>query len=393
MKAESLLISRHFITTEYPPHRGGVGDYTANVVAEFERRGENVHVWFPQALSETLVVGERLHPLVGGMSLRNLWKLHQELNQFPRSRHLFLQYVPHGFGWKAMNLPFVLWLAWRVVVSGDRLDTMFHEVAYPWVRRPLHQNLIALLNRVMAFILSHVSTRLFVSIPGWTKLLRRFGVPHSKSILVLPVPSNIPKSANPDAVVSFRNKFIQGQSYHLVGHFGTYGPLITRLLKPVLTAILSKRADTVIILLGSGGVSFRKELLLELPLLSDRIVAFGEQSQSEIADSLAACDVVVQPYPDGASCRRTTLMASLLNGRAVVTTLGDLSEPVWSEGHVAAVPVGDIEAFVSEVQKILDNAQHRKTLELAAERIYEERFTVARTVDAMMAAEIDLGVR
>ena len=41
---------------------------------------------------------------------------------------------------------------------------------------------------------------------------------------------------------------------------------------------------------------------------------------SALAEHVRACDVLVQPYPDGISSRRTSAMAGLALGVAVVTT-------------------------------------------------------------------------
>src|SRR5512135_1070561 len=55
-----------------------------------------------------------------------------------------------------------------------------------------------------------------------------------------------------------------------------------------------------------------------------RVITPGPLPAPAIAEYLRACDLVLQPYPDGASGRRTTLMTALANGVPVVTTLGVL---------------------------------------------------------------------
>jgi glycosyltransferase involved in cell wall biosynthesis len=46
----------------------------------------------------------------------------------------------------------------------------------------------------------------------------------------------------------------------------------------------------------------------------------GQESSAEVSSDLAACDVLLLPYTDGASLRRGTLMAGLAHGCAIVTT-------------------------------------------------------------------------
>ena len=53
---------------------------------------------------------------------------------------------------------------------------------------------------------------------------------------------------------------------------------------------------------------------------SDRVVAPGSLPAAAVTEYLRACDLVIQPYPDGVSSRRGTAMAALANGVPVVTT-------------------------------------------------------------------------
>ena len=57
---------------------------------------------------------------------------------------------------------------------------------------------------------------------------------------------------------------------------------------------------------------------------------------------ISACDLMLQPYPDGISTRRTSAMVGLAHGRALATTSGHLTESLWAEsGAVAISPVNE----------------------------------------------------
>ncbi len=60
----------------------------------------------------------------------------------------------------------------------------------------------------------------------------------------------------------------------------------------------------------------------ELPIIWDL-----DLSEAQIAERLAGASIAYLPYPDGASERRTTLKAALLNGVAVITTRGPQTPP------------------------------------------------------------------
>ena len=47
-----------------------------------------------------------------------LRRLDRELDRFPGPRTVLVQYTPHAFGWKAMNLPFAAWAASRRPAAG-----------------------------------------------------------------------------------------------------------------------------------------------------------------------------------------------------------------------------------------------------------------------------------
>ena len=61
--------------------------------------------------------------------------------------------------------------------------------------------------------------------------------------------------------------------------------------------------------------------------------AAGYLSPAELSAHIAACDLFVQPYPDGITSRRTSAMACLSRARPVVTTTGHLTEPLWAENR------------------------------------------------------------
>src|SRR5208337_3664604 len=119
--------------------------------------------------------GVWVHRVAGRFGPAGLARLDRELGRFPGPRTILIQYVPHAFGWKAMNLPFVAWAWIRSIRRRDDVRVMFHEVAFPWVRQPLRHNLLAAVHRAMATVLVRSCSRVYVTIPGWVPILRRLG--------------------------------------------------------------------------------------------------------------------------------------------------------------------------------------------------------------------------
>jgi hypothetical protein len=232
---------------------------------------------------------------------------------------LLIQYVPHAFGWKAMNLPFAAWVASRA----RRLVpvwVMFHEVAFPIRWRPPTHAILAAVNRVMARLIAGAAERVFSSISAWGPLIHRL-CPRAKPVEWLPIPSNVPDDPAIAAVRSAPGT--------VIGHFGTYGPTTAELLEPTLVALLSS-PDRNVALLGRGGIGFLNRFLARYPHLSGRMVALGELQPKELAARMRGCDVMLQPFIDGISSRRTSAMAGLANGVPLISNLGELSEPLWA---------------------------------------------------------------
>ena len=367
------------IAGEYPPQVGGVSDYTRLVAAGLARCGDEVDVWAPACAGETPVDdGVRVHRLPGHYGLMALRKLRRDLDGLPSPHRLLVQYVPQAFGWKAMNLPFAGWLFSQ---RHRKPWVMFHEVVFPLSRgQSLKHNVLGLATHAMATLVARAADRSFVAIPEWATLVARMGGKR-EAIQLLPVPSNLPTVADPALVSSVRASFSIGRDAVLVGHFGTYGHHVGPMLADTLPPMLARDPNRLGLLLGRGGRTFADELVRRYPDLSGRIHATGGMSADLLAAHLAACEVLIQPYPDGASSRRGSLMGGLGLARPIVTTEGRLTEAHWKEsGAVALVPASSPGEMIDAAEWLLTDAAAREALERRAAAAYKNLFAVENTV-------------
>ncbi len=376
---EERVVIWHILTGEYPPQTGGVGDYTRLVAEELAQAGDEVHVWASSCLEPTPTnKGVHVHRLPDDFGLRSLAALNAQLKKFPAPHRFLVQYVPQAFGWKGMNLPFCLWLRSR---RKDSVWVMFHEVYFPlrW-KQSLFHNILGAVTRLMASLVSSAAKRKFVSIPAWIPLLESGGSKES-SVSWLPVPSSIPVIDGPAGIDAVRALYAPEGDGYLVGHFGTYGRDIAEMLKAVLPPLLSKRTDCAVLLLGRGGEVVRDDLTGQHPDLKMRVHATGALPAEDISLTLSACDLLIQPFVDGVSGRRTSLMAGLAHGLPIVTTTGFLTEPVWAESRAVALSsVGDLEGMVAAADSLLNDAPERARLAAAASVLYQERFDIRHTI-------------
>jgi glycosyltransferase involved in cell wall biosynthesis len=371
----------HIISPEYPPQSGGVADYTRLVALGLAARGDRVHVWAP-AVTEPgpAEAGMEVHRLTGRFGPRTLATLGRGLNAAGPGQ-ILVQYVPQGFGMKGMNLPLCLWLFARRPAG---TVVMFHEiaVALAW-QQPLRHNVIGVVNRAMAFVLTRAARRCFVGAAAWEPQLRSLA-PAGATISWLPLPSNVPVVDDPAGVLAVR-KTVMGESGMMLGHFGTARePWIAARLAAVVPPLLRARPDVVFLLLGRDSLEMRSRLLAVAPGLHARVRASGPLAPEDVSRHLGACDVMLQPYGDGVSTRRTSLMAALAHRRPVISTSGLFTEPLWRQsGAVALVEPGDAAAMVAALGHLIDDAGERTRLGAAAGALYAQRFDIAHTIAAL----------
>jgi glycosyltransferase involved in cell wall biosynthesis len=363
-----------------------VGDYTAGVAAALARAGCVVHVWAPVSEASPRPGGVALHP-VGGFGPRGLAALSRALDREPRPRTLLVQYAPRAFGMQGMNAAFCLWVLGRAR-AGDDVRVMFHEPFFPFGVQPLRRNALAAVNRGMAWTLLRAARRWYVSIPAWAEALRPLARRGSAPPVWTPIPSTIPRVDDPEGVRRTRARLGAADAgTRVLGHFGTYGGLIAQLLAPVLQRALARDPALSVLLLGSGGPEFAASLQSAHPEVRGRLAAPGYLTDAEVSLHLQACDVAVQPYPDGASSRRTTLMAALCNGVATVTTTGALTEELWARAPVSLAPAHDPAALAEAVSALLAGDDARRDAGERGRVFYQANFSMERTLHALLGAE------
>jgi glycosyltransferase involved in cell wall biosynthesis len=374
----------HILSSEYPPDIGGVADYTGQVAGALARAGEEVHVWTSAERETSEASGVRVHPDLGRFRPSNLRRLGARLDEFPSPRRILVQWVPHGYGYRSMNLWFCLWLAARAR-GGDRIELMVHEPFLQLQLGPLRHICMALVHRVMTMVLMGAASRVWVAIPAWESKLRPYTFARRVRIEWLPIPGCVVAQSE-GLRPPLREQFARS-TQALIGHFGTYGRGVVTLLEQRLPAILDGPSRPALLLIGAGSSVFRATLVARRPEWAERIHATGYVPSEDLARHLAACDVFVQPYPDGVTSRRTSVMAALAVGRAVVTTAGHLTESLWKDRDpVALVDIQDRAGFAAVVARLLDDAEERRRLAARGQDLFRERFTLDHVVSTLRAA-------
>lgn len=368
----------HVLTGEFPPDTGGVAQFTAAVADGLAARGIDVHVWVPAGPAERRTNGPsgrvRIHSLPDRFGPRS----RAELHAINPGEVVLLQYVPNALGARGANVAFCRWLLAQSR-RGHDVRVMFHEPFFYFGWQSPARNALALVHRVMAALLLRAASVAYLSTPSWGPLLRRYA-PAGVRFAWVPVPSAVPVVEDADGVRRLR---AAAAGRLIVGHFSSYPDDVRRPLCAVLQDVLARHRDVSVLCIGRGG----EQMAASIGGPDPRVHATGELDAAGLSLAIQACDVFVQPYPDGATTRRTSLTTLLAHGAAVVTTSGTFTEPLWlADGDVVAVaPAGDRRRLVAEVTRLVDSGSRRMELAENARAFYHRHFEAGRAVDALLA--------
>jgi glycosyltransferase involved in cell wall biosynthesis len=377
--------SWHILASEYPPQIGGVSGHTFVMATAFAERGDAVHVWCTPASGETPERhGVVVHRTFGSFTFADLRATGHALDEYPAPRRLIVQWVPHGFGWRGMNVAFCAWL-WSRARRGDRIELIVHEPFMP-MDGPIKHVPLGLAQRAMAAILLRAASSVWVTTPAWIDRLRPYSPFRMLALRWIPVPSTVPVTADGQAARQLRERFAESDLC-LVGHFGFGGGQAVELLAAGLRAIAG-HAGAHLVLIGRGSENLRTDLLSRVPHAAERLHVTGDLSPKDVSAWLSACDFLLQPYPDGVTTRRTTTVTALAHGIPVLTTSGPLSEAMWGESAAVALsPVGNPEGFALATKRLLKSAAERTRLKFAGRALYRARFDINRMIDQLRSPD------
>jgi glycosyltransferase involved in cell wall biosynthesis len=374
----------HFITGEYPPQSGGVGDYTAILAAAMADAGAEAHVWTATPGTDAPGAAVEVHRVPDAWSEAGLRQLDAALNGYPAPHRLVIQYVPNAWGQRGMNLGFCQWVRLRAQF-GDEVRLMIHEpfLPYQFTLGPACWYMAWVQRRMMTLLLN-AATTVYLSIPGWTEMLRHYGKGRNGGEVWLPAFSTIPVEDDPARVRDLRVEVANPQQL-ILGSFGTFGGEIGRLTPTVFAHVLPHARDAVGLLLGRGSARIAAQVSAAAAVPASRIFAFEDLPADEISCRLQGCDVMVQPYPDGISSRRSSAMAALAHGLPVVTNTGFLTDPLFAgTAGVAKIKGRDADLLAKLVHGFLLAEDSRIAFGAGGREFYQENFAVEHVVAKLL---------
>ncbi len=344
------------LTGEYPPMQGGVADHTQHLARHLRDMGAQVSVLTShRAMPPDNTPDVAVHSVIRGWG----WHCWPQIEDWLRAHQphvLHIQYQAAAYdlaGW-------INWLPWwlRRRRERPRVVVTFHDLRVPYLfpgAGPLRRwSVLALARYADGVITTNLEDELALRHHSWAGHVRR--IPLGSNVEVQ-LPANYDRRA-------WRVKLGIGETASLLAYFGFLNPSKgAEELVLALDELMRNNYDAHLLMIGAqvGDVDATNRLYLERVQrrirecgLEARVRWTGHIPPEEVSAALLAADVVVMPYHDGVSFRRTTFIAALRHGCAVVTTAPSLTLPELRDGeNVLLVPRNDVRALAQAIAHLL----------------------------------------
>ncbi len=351
------------VTGEYPPQSGGVGAYTAELGRALLARGVQISVLTAQQSGVQSVLLPPSAPLadisVYPIIPRWDWRIWRTVPAWAAQLKVDWVHVQYQAAAFAMH-PAINLAPGRWRQANFRTAWTYHDLLVPYLFPKAGARLRRWITERPAF----TSDQTIVTNQGdYAALAGR--VPHLANI---PIGSNIEGRCFSAAErAQRRQQRGYGNNDLVIGYFGFLnrskgGSTLVRTLQQLVQAGRNAHLLMVGERVGASdptNYQYLQELeaLIASLGLSARVTWTGHQVDAEVSADLAACDVLLMPYVDGASLRRGTLMAALAHGCALVTTIPQAPLPeLLDQRDLLYVPAEDEVAAAAAVARVADHA-------------------------------------
>jgi glycosyltransferase involved in cell wall biosynthesis len=360
------------ITSRLPPNRCGVGDYSVQLGNALTARGNEV-VLLTARDQASVVPGSAfsVRNTLPGFGIRSAPTLWREINSLEPDV-ILVQWVPFLYSRTGTNLSFPLTIA-ALAARGFRVRVMVHE---PWVRFIWWSYfLTGPVQRLALGILATASQKVSVSISPWRELLRS-RLPWKRSdIDYVPVGSNIPfvRVPSPGA---FRSKAGIPDDAIVLAMFSLHGAAkafsyVESAWRTVTSRMDGHRFHLVLI----GASAEEAERLLPEAAVHARCHVTGPLPAADVSAWLQSVDLLLAPFSDGMTTRRTTVMAAMAHGVPVVSTRGRLTDPELFDRSPLVLTDLDADMFARAVVALIDDPARRIALAGATRAFYDRHFS------------------
>ena len=357
-----------FVTGEYPPMVGGVGRFTAELASALQTQGAQVSVLTDEQVTAESVA---VRVLPGRRSWG--WRI---LSDIPAcARAIGAEWVHTQFQTAAYGMhPAINVLPYFLRRHGLRAAWTYHDLRVPYLFPKAGARVR---NWVTRLPLRAADAVVVTNQSDWESVQ---GQVQRGQLHRIPIGSDI-ESRRFTAEERYQRRAARGYGGEqlVLGYFGFLNASKGGLtLVETLAALAADGRDVHLLMIGervgaSDETNFaylqRVEAAVADHGLDGRVQWTGHQSDAEVAADFNAIDVLVMPYEDGMSMRRSTLTAALANGCAIVTTHPQAPTPeLMADTDLLLVPPRDPAGTAAAVRRIAADSRLAEKLRVNARK-------------------------
>ena len=365
-----------------PPMRGGLADHTW-LMAKHLSETRPVAV-----LSSRDVYTNAPFPIRASVhDWEDVAELDLEMVATPSDALLLWQYVPHMYGRGGVNRPLIaLWK--RLKREGRKQVMIAHEIAAPWGRWP-NQWWYAWNHRRQWRAIMGLADLIPISTEAWTEQWLRSEPSIARKLLTLPSPSSIERvPVGPNHRAEWRQAQGLPPDAKVMLWWGSVsGPKQLMWVVDAWETACAQVGPVVLCIVG-GNPS------INLPgSLRSLTRIMGFLKPEEVSRCLQAADLVALPFSDGASERRTTLMAALGHGVAVASTAGhNTGSTLRKADFLSLSPADDALAFTESVLHLLRDNTARTEMARRGKEAHDAAYSWPVVTQKLLGAMDSVGL-
>lgn len=354
------------ICPDYPPRPGGVSDYTALLACELA---------FFAEVQVVTSAGNHKPAAPVRVQYVNDWQdeaaIFSLLDALPPQTSLLWQYVPHMYGHGGVA-PVIPRLLARLRTERHPCQVVSaHEIAAPWSLLP-NRFLYAWAHRQQWRKIVAAADAVITSTEAWRNEWQAKMPALKNKFSYAASPSTIPL-APVMSQTKLRQEWRRSRGWDddtlVLGWFGTASA--AKQLDWVLAA--QKHAQSLgrpvaLILIGKAGEIARAQN-------SPWIQSTGYVEALAVSQILFSIDLLLLPFIDGVSERRTSFMAGLAHGTPVATTIGPNTGPTLREANICSLTISNDPAdFLQRATELLSEPEMRRAMGERGRAFYQAHY-------------------
>ncbi len=369
-KAMKLLV----ISSDYPDIIGGVSGYTYNLCKAFVDEGIEVYVLTandPRIKSDN---NPKVLPIIKKWSFFELPKIINTINDI-NPDFISLQYVPYMYNYYGMPMWVVIFALW-LRFKGFKLITTFHEICIVFDLNPKYW-IVAIIQRLIAYLLSFASNKIIVSIEYSRKIL----YPFKNKIVQIPIGSNILPLDVPEDQKNVLRKKIAPNNEIIISTFGKIGHYRRDdILLEAIKKVKESKGGVLIklLFLGESSKVLKENLSREINQLNlQSTVSFlGYLDVKELYKYLLISNIFVLLNVDirgGITVKSTSVAAAYAAGLPVIGCKGLITDNFFRDGeNVLFVKSLTVDAVADSIMKLVNDTNFRNNLANQAFESYKK---------------------